>query len=676
MTLDDILARLDNVQGREGQRSARCPAHDDHANSLSVSAGKDGRILLKCHAGCTAEEICSALGLTVKDLFPDAPGSPSRPAPAGGSGKPHPKAEKKKGKKKIVARYDYYDRNGVFLYQKTRWRYENGEKSFLWSHKDSNGHWKDKRGDAPLILYNEWEALEHDRVFLVEGEKDVETMRTRLHLPAVSTPDGAEKTLAGNARKWKPHFTEALTGKHVVIIQDNDGPGKTLARYAASVLHGKAASVKLLDLTQEWPELKVHGDITDVLEAEPDGAESVLSRLLALESITPEYIPEEAPPEEPDPETSAFFDCFKSLDDFEEEEATWLCPGWIPEGQITLLAADGGIGKTTLWCNIISALSSGATCILDPPDFEREPVPVAFLTTEDSVRKKLRRKLRLAGADMKNIITPDFLADQEGLLRDFKFGTEKMALFVRRFRPKLVIFDPVQGFVPPEINMGSRNAMRDCMAPLISLGEECGTTFLVICHTNKRRGASGRDRIADSADLWDVARSVLMAGYTEDQGVRYLSNEKNNYEQLQETLLFTIDGDGQPHLEGKTWKRDRDYQQDIAIAKSAPKRDDCKEFLLQLLDDNDGSMKSKDLEERAKECGYSHITIRRAKKSLRESGAVRYRNEGFGKEKVWIVEKTAESETECFAPVDLTDSPFSDEPGEQMEMDAETEKPP
>ncbi len=87
--------------------------------------------------------------------------------------------------------------------------------------------------------------------------------------------------------------------------------------------------------------------------------------------------------------------------------------------------------------------------------------------------------------------------------------------------------------------------MRDCMALSLAWGEECGTTFLIICHTNKRKGAYGRDRIADSADLWDVCRSVMMAGYTEEQGVRYLSNEKNNYEQLHgETILFTIDGDG------------------------------------------------------------------------------------------------------------------------------------
>lgn len=201
-------------------------------------------------------------------------------------------------------------------------------------------------------------------------------------------------------------------------------------------------------------------------------------------------------------------------------------PGWLPEGQITLLAADGGIGKTTLWCHIIAALSSGSRCVLNPPDYTRPPAEVSFLTTEDSVKKKLARKLRLAGANMNNVYAPDFSSDKDSLLRALKFGSPEMERFVRDTMHKLYVFDPVQGFIPPSLNMGSRNAMRDCLAPLISLGEETGATFLIIAHTNKRKGASGRDRVADSADLWDISRSVLMAGYTDEQGVRYLSNEK------------------------------------------------------------------------------------------------------------------------------------------------------
>lgn len=52
---------------------ALCPAHDDHQHSLSIGTGEDGRVLLKCFAGCSADVILGALGLAFSDLFPEAP---------------------------------------------------------------------------------------------------------------------------------------------------------------------------------------------------------------------------------------------------------------------------------------------------------------------------------------------------------------------------------------------------------------------------------------------------------------------------------------------------------------------------------------------------------------------------------------------------------------------------
>ena len=320
---------------------------------------------------------------------------------------------------------------------------------------------------------------------------------------------------------------------------------------------------------------------------------------------------------------TGFLSLFKPMTDFSEEEAAWLIPGWVPEGQITLIAADGGVGKTTLWCNIIAALSSGTRCILDPVDHVREPMKIAFFSSEDSVKRKLRKKLREAGANMENIITVDMSADKSGSLRDFKFGSEKMGQFVRHFKPAACVFDPVQGFLPPKVNMGSRNEMRDCIAPLVILGEDVGTTFLVVCHTNKRKGACGRDRIADSADLWDIARSVIMAGYTETQGVRYLSNEKNNYTQLQETILFSIGADGQLRREGTSWKRDREYMLEGMAAKSAPKLDDCRESILtELKGSPNQCIKSDDLIKKVQGLGFAFDTIKRARKQLIDDGVI------------------------------------------------------
>ncbi len=73
MNLADVLDRLEAVRPIGTDRySARCPAHHDRTPSLSVGAARTGSILLTCHAGCDVESVCTALGITQADLFPDA----------------------------------------------------------------------------------------------------------------------------------------------------------------------------------------------------------------------------------------------------------------------------------------------------------------------------------------------------------------------------------------------------------------------------------------------------------------------------------------------------------------------------------------------------------------------------------------------------------------------------
>jgi len=68
--IDDFLSRLQKVHGRNGRWTACCPAHGDKSPSLAVRELDDGRILVKCFAGCSAEEIVSSVGMHLTDLFP------------------------------------------------------------------------------------------------------------------------------------------------------------------------------------------------------------------------------------------------------------------------------------------------------------------------------------------------------------------------------------------------------------------------------------------------------------------------------------------------------------------------------------------------------------------------------------------------------------------------------
>lgn len=55
---------------------AKCPAHPDKSPSLAINEGRDGRVLVRCWAGCETGDILAALNLTMRDLFSGEPLNP------------------------------------------------------------------------------------------------------------------------------------------------------------------------------------------------------------------------------------------------------------------------------------------------------------------------------------------------------------------------------------------------------------------------------------------------------------------------------------------------------------------------------------------------------------------------------------------------------------------------
>lgn len=245
-----------------GVRSVKlkCWGHEDRTASATASLGDDGRILINCHAGCRIEDILAAKGYEMKDLYPpDQNKRPSKPPPA-----------------KREAEYMYLPD-----LKKVKMRNDDSSKFCFWQHL-SNGKWtKGRNGIEPPLFTN---GIESDALYIVEGEKDVLTLKLFV-LAAVSLPDGADS-------KWKQQYAEAFQGKEVYIIQDNDKAGKDFAHRIASKLQGIASSVKVLDLTNA-ADLPLKADITDFCEKY--GKEETLATIQALIATTPEWEPSMAP---------------------------------------------------------------------------------------------------------------------------------------------------------------------------------------------------------------------------------------------------------------------------------------------------------------------------------------------------------------------------------------------
>ena len=333
-----------------------------------------------------------------------------------------------------------------------------------------------------------------------------------------------------------------------------------------------------------------------------------------------------------------------TMDSAQEKSPDWLITDYMPRYQITSLAGDGGSGKTTVWCALAAAVSSGNKSFLEsflPDDWGKgDPQKVMFFSAEDSFEYTLKRRLRKNGAILENIFSIDIADDR---FQDIKFNSSFLDRLLDKYRPALCIFDPIQAFVPPDIRMGDRNAMRNCLAPLIGYGEKYGTTFLIVEHANKQSGVWGRKRIADSADIWDISRSVIMAGETNEQGIRYLSHEKSNYGLTGSTILYTID-DEVVNFKGYTFKKDKDFvTEDDYTTRQAPQREEAKEFILDFL--KDGEKEVSELDAMAKAQSISANSLKNAKADLKKEGQVKYRSEGYGPSKQFFISLIATTET-------------------------------
>jgi putative DNA primase/helicase len=210
MTCDMIAHGLGARRSGAGWM-ASCPVHKDGTPSLSLRED-GGKILLHCHAGCAQRDVIEAL--KARGLWETAP--------------------EKTWARRIVATYDYTDAAGTLLYQILRFE----PKDFRQRRPDGHGGWIWKKGQQ--VLYRLREVMEAPIVFVVEGEKDVETLRS---WGFVAT------TNAGGAKApWLPQFTEALRGREVVLIPDADEPGRRRVLAIARALLGTAARIIVLEL--------------------------------------------------------------------------------------------------------------------------------------------------------------------------------------------------------------------------------------------------------------------------------------------------------------------------------------------------------------------------------------------------------------------------------------------
>ena len=224
--LQRILGLLEGVKQTNNGYTARCPAHDDKHNSLSVKMADNGKILLHCFAGCKTDKICADIELDLQDLFP---------------------AEtSRQTKRREMAAYDYTDESGNLLFQKVRYE----PKDFRIRVPNGHGGWGWTMKGVRRVLYQLPSVAESDIVFVCEGEKDCDLL-AQYGFVATCNYDGAGK--------WNSDYNRYFKGKTVYILPDNDAPGRKHAADIYRQIESITADCRIVEL----PGLGDKGDVSD-----------------------------------------------------------------------------------------------------------------------------------------------------------------------------------------------------------------------------------------------------------------------------------------------------------------------------------------------------------------------------------------------------------------------------
>lgn len=296
-----------------------------------------------------------------------------------------------------------------------------------------------------------------------------------------------------------------------------------------------------------------------------------------------------------------------NMNDVMVEEIEWLLYPFIPFGKITILEGDPGEGKTTAMLQIIAKLTKGEKVLPSEEDNqEYEPMKVIYQTAEDGLGDTIKPRLLSAGADCKNILVID---DSEKALT---VTDERLEEAVKRTGARLVVLDPLQGYLGAEVDMHRANEIRPLMHRLSGLADKYRCAVVLIGHMNKSSTGKSNYRGLGSIDIHAAARSVVLCGRVKDDPeVRVLCQIKSSLAPERTPIAFRLSEE-----KGFKWIGEYDITADELLsgdAKESKIREAIK-FLEESL--KDGQKHSAKVEEEAKARGIKSKTLWNAKNAL------------------------------------------------------------
>lgn len=450
---------------------ALCPFHQDHNPSLSISTAKG---CYMCHSGCGAGGI---LDFEMKFSSCDKETAIARIGEIVGE-------KQLQLGQQPEAIYPYTDVFGKLLFQVLRYP----GKRFAQRQPDGKSGWIYKTDNLRMVLYNLPKLATCKQVIICEGEKDCDNLQKALEKFPV-----AVTTSPRGAGKWHDHFSPYFTGKQVLILPDNDEPGRKHAEVVASSVHRYAHAVKIINL----PNLPEKGDVSDFLK------NSTGEALITLAKDGEWW----------KPSVNDSSSLFLTVTEFERNAPAtidWLVEGLIQRGANGLMIARPKSGKSFAVLDLAVAIASGQRWL----DFYvPKRARVALVSREDHYgltqarERKIRKNRQLLAEELDGWLYINAKGSRPKLMLDDEAEVAALIADLQANKTEFLILDVMRVLHGSDENDNTQ--MQKVIDTLNKIQESCGCSVCLIHHDNKREDATLTERARGASAIAGYAEFII-----------------------------------------------------------------------------------------------------------------------------------------------------------------------
>lgn len=319
----------------------------------------------------------------------------------------------------------------------------------------------------------------------------------------------------------------------------------------------------------------------------------------------------------------------KNMEDITPKAIKWLWDQKIAKGKLTLIAGHPGLGKSQISLSIAAAVSNGSPWYGTTEN--REEKQVIVLSAEDAAEDTIVPRLIVCKATQTNIKILEAVREEKGGIRSFDLTKDIQnlrALFKQLGNVGCVVIDPITAYLG-EADSHKNAEVRAVLSQFTDIAAEFGVAIIAVTHLNKSGNTNAQMSIMGSLAFVAAARAAWLVAKDEDDK-RYFVPMKNNLAVDSKGLTYELESVSFSNSFGEeiktskiVWNGETDKKADDLLKTISKKtgrpdaeKEEAKEFLSELLNENPDGLSKDEILASAKAAGISARTIARAREEM------------------------------------------------------------